>query len=311
MNTLQSLGVVVAISIAINPMSAHTIKPPTNKVYPKFDRQVVLNHIGEMSQDLEIKINSDVEKKIRYLIRKGKSHTETVLGRSVTYFPVVESYLKKYNLPNELKFLPVVESSLDIGAKSKVGAAGPWQFMKTTGRGYGLRIDNEVDERLDLLKSSDAAARYLSDLYKRFGDWPLALAAYNCGPTRVRKAINQRRSKNFWKVKSLLPKETQDYVAKFMATAYVMSYYQFYDLRPTYKDYDQQFVTTYKFYNGCNLADLAKRAGISVKVLKELNPSYMNGLVPENPYGSYIVLPALGVNLDFEMGLLDGAFGAN
>jgi len=267
--------------------------------YPKVDRHLILKHVGEMSANLDIKVNPLVEKKIKQMTKKGRHSTETLLGRSITYFPIFETYLKAYGLPQELKYLPVIESSLDLSAKSKAGAAGLWQFTRSTGRAYGMTIDGNIDERLDLHKSSDAAARLLSDLYKMFKDWPLALAAYNCGPTRVRKAINQRRSKNFWRIKSVLPKETQDYVVKFMATAYVMSYYQFYDLRPAYPDYDRQFVKTIKVYGANTLTNLSRESGISVQILKHLNPVYKKGIVPANPYGNFVVLPKLGIRTDF------------
>lgn len=272
---------------------------------------MILKQVSEMNSDLEIKINSLVEKRIISLTNRRRSETEQLLGRSSTYFPVFEAYLKAYNLPEELKYLPVIESSLILKSNSKAGAAGLWQFMKSTGKAYGLRIDSQVDERMDILKSSEAAARLLVDLHKMFGDWPLALAAYNCGPTRVRKAINQRRTKDFWNIKSLLPKETQDYVVKFMATAYVMSYYQFYDLRPSYPDYDLQFVKTLKFYGQNNIETLAKESGISVKVLQELNPSYKAGVIPANPYGNYVVFPKFGLNPAFRSSETERSFSLN
>jgi len=311
MSTVKTFCVVAGLLLTNNITKAHVVKPPTDNNYSKLDKSLVLQHVNEMNADLDIKLNTLVEKKIISLTSRKRSGTETLLGRASTYFPIFETYLKAYNLPEELKYLPVIESSLILNVNSKVGAAGLWQFMKSTGKAYGLRIDDQVDERLDILKSSEAAARLLVDLHKMFGDWPLALAAYNCGPTRVRKAINKRRTKNFWKIRSLLPKETQDYVVKFMATAYVMSYYQFYDLRPSYPDYDLQFVKTFKFYGENNLAALAKESGASVKVLKTLNPSYKTGVIPANPYGNYVVFPRLGLKPSFRSAETQGTYSSN
>ena len=244
-------------------------------------------------------LNRHVEKQVKRLISRGRHGVETVLGRSTTYFPVFEAYLEAYNLPTELKYLSVIESSLEQNAKSRVGASGLWQFMPRTGRAYGLKIDDNVDERLDLYKSSEAAARYLADLYKSFKDWPLALAAYNCGPTAVKKAIKKRKSRNYWNIRSLLPKETQNYVVKYMAMTYVMSYYQFFDLRPAYPDYDLQFVKAVKVYGEKSLAKLAKEAGATLAVVQKLNPSYKAGIVPANQYGNYVVVPKIGLNKKF------------
>ena len=277
--------------------NGYSDNPKSNST--RFSRQQVLEHFQEMNPALDLTLNRHVEKQIMLLTKRRKGGMETVLGRSSTYFPVLEAYLEAYNLPTELKYLAVVESSLEQNVKSKVGAAGLWQFMPKTGRAYGLRIDNEVDERLDMYKSSEAAARYLSDLYKRFKDWRLALAAYNCGPTRVVKAIRERKSRNFWKIRNLLPKETQHYVVKFMATTYVMSYYQFYDLRPSYPDYDLQFVKAIKIYGEKSFVKLAKESGAPLAVIKQLNPSYQTDIIPANPYGNYVVVPKVGLNRSF------------
>ncbi len=311
MSTVKTFCVAVSLLLASSTSKAHAIKPPAKNNFSKLNKHLVLKQVNEMNADLEIKLNSLVEKKIISLTARRRTEIEQLLGRAATYFPVFETYLKAYNLPEELKYLPVIESSLILNANSKAGAAGLWQFMKSTGKAYGLRIDDQVDERLDILKSSEAAARLLVDLHKMFGDWPLALAAYNCGPTRVRKAINQRRTKNFWKIRSLLPKETQDYVVKFMATSYVMSYYHFYDLRPNYPDYDLQFVKTLKFYGENSLTALSEESGISVKVLKKLNPSYKTGVIPSNPYGNYVVFPRLGLNTSFRSSEIDESISSN
>ncbi|NNE28724.1 MAG: lytic transglycosylase domain-containing protein [Saprospiraceae bacterium] len=260
----------------------------------------MIEHFQQMNPALEMTLNPHVEKRVKRMIRGGRRGTEIFLGRSATFFPVFEAYLEAYDLPTELKYLSVVESALKQDAKSKAGAAGLWQFMPRTGKAYGLDINQQVDERLDLFKSTESAVRYLADLHKSFKDWPLALAAYNCGPGRVRKAMKERRSRDFWNIRSLLPKETQDYVVKWMATTYVMSYYYFYDLRPAYPDYDLQFIKAIKIYSSKSLTRISKETGAPIAVLRKLNPSYKQGIVPSNPYGNFVVVPKIGLIKEYD-----------
>jgi membrane-bound lytic murein transglycosylase D len=149
-----------------------------------------------------------------------------MLGASNFYMPIFEEALEAYNLPLELKYLPVIESALNPKAVSRVGATGLWQFMLSTGKRYGLEVNTLYDERRDPVKASYAAAHYLRDLYKIFDDWNLVIAAYNCGPAKVNKAIHRAKGEtDYWKIYPYLPKETRGYVPAFIAANYIMNYY--------------------------------------------------------------------------------------
>ncbi len=162
----------------------------------------------------------------RYVI-KYPDQVQGLLARSDYYFPLFEEIFDAYNLPQELKYLAVIESALKPKAMSRAGAGGLWQFMRGTGKLYGLRIDEHIDERSDPVKATEAAARYLSDLYDIYDDWTLALAAYNCGPGNVKKAIRKAGGKkDFWKIYNYLPKETRSYVPIFVAATYAFHYYE-------------------------------------------------------------------------------------
>ncbi|MFT5765234.1 MAG: membrane-bound lytic murein transglycosylase D, partial [Saprospiraceae bacterium] len=220
--------------------------------------------------------------------------TEKLIGKSSMYFLMIDDSLRKYNLPRELKYMVIIESRCDIKVKSPAGAVGLWQFMPRTARKYGLKIDNYVDERCDPYKSTSAAMKYLSDLYARFGDWTLAIASYNCGEGRMQQAMRKAKSRNFWKVRKELPKETQLYIPKFIAATYLMDNYLFYDLHPAYPDYDVQMTKTVIVYERKSFKQIAEDTGYSVELIKRLNPAYKRGIIPPSAEGRYLILPRLG-----------------
>ena len=172
-----------------------------------------------------IEYNYSLERLIKTYLKTRKKSFSTLMSRAAYYFPMFEVQLDKYDIPLEIKYLAIVESALKPRAKSRVGATGLWQFMYQTGKQFDLKVSSYVDERYDPLKATEAACQYLSTLYKIFGDWDLALAAYNSGPGNVNKAI--RRSggqRNYWNIRSYLPRETAGYVPAFYATLYIFEY---------------------------------------------------------------------------------------
>jgi len=215
----------------------------------------------------------------------------TMLGKRLTYFPLFEQKLKEYGLPNDLKYLAVVESALNPKAVSRVGATGLWQFMPSTGSEYGLRTNSAVEDRSNPVKSTDAAARYLKDLYRQFDDWALALAAYNSGPTRVNSAIRKAGSRNFWNIMRFLPQETRNYVPAFIAATYICNFYQVHGLRPIDPDYDEQITDHIKVYDGLSFRDISDATGIDYDVIKTLNPGFKRDYVPPATDGHYVVVP--------------------
>lgn len=224
-----------------------------------------------------------------YAVRK-RVLVSKVLGLSEMYFPLFEESLAKYGLPMELKYLAVIESALNPSAKSKAGAMGLWQFMYQTGKLYGLKVTSYEDQRCDPRKATDAACEYLQFLYETFGDWQMALAAYNCGPGNINKAI--RRSggkKTYWEIRPYLPRETQGYVPSFIAVNYVMGYaaeHNLYAMIPK-KTFFQ--VDTVHIKQQVSFAQISKVLDIPVEDLEYLNPCYKKNTIPYNSDG-YCVL---------------------
>ncbi len=201
-----------------------------------------------------------------------------MLGLSSYYFPIFEKALKAYQIPAEIKYLPIIESSMNPHAISRVGATGMWQFMFGTAKAYGLTMDNFVDERKDPIQASYAAAAYFRDAYEELGDWLLAIAAYNCGKGNVTRAMEKANSRDFWEIRQFLPKETRDYVPAFIAAIYVMHYpslHQIETKKPS-MNYQTDTVLVNRFVA---LADVAKAIRYEESTLYGLNPSYKKKIV--------------------------------
>jgi membrane-bound lytic murein transglycosylase D len=238
------------------------------------------------------RLTSHVKSQIKRYVTNGYRDTERMLGRSVLYFPVFEHYLKQYNLPHELKYLPIIESRLNAKAKSAVGASGLWQFIPATGRAYGLTINDAIDERLNPYAATEAAAKMLAALYEDFGDWSLVLAAYNCGPARVKKAMRLSGGSDFWAVSQYLPKETRNYVPRYIAAAYIANYYTYHKIEPKFSKLMPLDVRTFRVYNYMRFRDIAYVTGVSATTLNYLNPGYMTGVIPVTSEGFLVTLPA-------------------
>ena len=252
-----------------------------------------------MNTPIDWKIDQVLQKRIKGLVTRGRKGMERFLGRGTIFFPIFELVLKEKGLPQELKYLPVIETGLHPKAKSHRGAVGLWQLMPGTARDYGLLIDEQIDERLDINKSTEAACQFLVDLYTEFEDWALAIAAYNCGPGRMKKAISRAQSRRYSDLKRYLPRETRTYLEKFVAITYLMNHYHFYDLRPRYPDYTLQMTQTLRIYSRKTFAQVARESGISVDVISYLNPAYYRGVIPRRQEGNLLILPRLGVANDY------------
>src|SRR6187402_2399982 len=225
--------------------------------------------------------NERVHAFINYFTVKDREYTRMMMRRKNLYFPIFEKYLAKYNLPDELKYLSIIESGLNPRAVSRVRAVGLWQFMSATGKYYGLSNNWYIDERMDPEKSTDAACRYLRDLYGMFHDWELALAAYNTGPGNVKRAI--RRSgykKSFWEIYPNLPRETRSYVPQFVAITYAMNYLDEHNFIDEGQEMTQTYDTLHvkKFFH---FETYAKLTGTCVEDLQKLNPSIQRNAVPD------------------------------
>ncbi len=238
----------------------------------------------------DYKLNPEIAKLIYEYTAKYKHDSEALLSKGDLYFPLIEKEIYSKGLPIDLKSLPIIESHLRPNALSRSGAAGMWQFMKKTARMMGLNVNREVDERKDVIKSTSAALDYLAFLYKSFDDWTLAIAAYNCGPGNVRKAMRAGKSRNFWKIRPHLPKETQRYVPKFMAISYLLNYH---DLHGIHVDVSalKDNPTTIALYDKTNFNDISLSTGLDIKEIKDMNPSYLRNYIPSSLDGNHLTLP--------------------
>jgi len=221
----------------------------------------------------------------------SKSETETLLGRSSTYFPIFDQQLKEYKLPAELKCITLLETELSNDDVSHAGATGIWQLMSDVKQEFGLRVDNEVDERYDLYRSTEAALKDLKRMYEAYGDWELALIGYNCGVGRLAEAYRRARSKDLSRVKKYLPVETQNYISKFVAFDYLMKNYRHHGLKPRLPSMDMQVVGNVKVYSYITLQQISDITSIPYQMVKSLNPQYGEGHVPASERGANVVLP--------------------
>ena len=260
-------------------------------IYPLLTYEYRLAKINEQTP-IRLDYNEQVQHYIDlYTIRQRKLFAK-IIGRSKYYFPLFEEQLEKYNIPLELKYLVVIESALNPEARSPSGAVGLWQFMYNTGKILGLKINSFVDERRDPYKSTEAACKYLSYLYRTFNDWQLAIAAYNGGPGVVRDAIEKSGGiTDFWKLRKYLPKQTQSYVPAFIAVNYAFNYIDEHNVTEKSFKYNFSQVDTIKGISGLYFSKIASQIDIPVKTLKLLNPEYKKQYIPKNKKNNILVLP--------------------
>ena len=228
-----------------------------------------------------IAYNPGLESVIKNYLKNRPKTMQRLMGLSHMYFPMFEEALDQYDIPLEVKYLAIVESALNPRARSRVGATGLWQFMFTTGKMYGLDVSSYVDERRDPIKSTEAAAKYLAKLYQIFGDWDLALAAYNSGPGNVNKAI--RRSggyENYWNIRPFLPRETAGYVPAFLATLYIFEYAEEHGFGPQKPMFHHMETDTIRVKQMITLDQVSEVTGVNVEELQFLNPSYKLDIIP-------------------------------
>lgn len=246
-----------------------------------------ISRLQSIDSYVDLSFNNTVKSVIELYTQRRPSTAEAVLGLSTYYFPMIEETFDRYNMPQELKYMAIIESALNASVRSRAGAQGLWQFMYQTGKFYGLQIDTYVDERCDPVKATDAAARFLSDLYGIYGDWHLAIAAYNCGAGNVNKAIRRAGSKrDYWHVYYYLPKETRGYVPAFIAAAYFMNYYLEHDLSPKLPDFP--IVTdTVMVNNYLSFEQVSTVLDIPMEDIQALNPQYRINIIPARPNCEY------------------------
>ena len=317
------LSSIVACSLAMQPISAQTTKQAKDTIVDKsivvpesmnkdlsdllhdwqidfssfqndcqqgsnvvFNDSIYIQRLHNMPSFMELSYNHVVRSYIDMYADRKRSQVAYMLALGDYYFPMFEQMLDKYGLPLELKYLPVIESALNPVAVSRVGATGLWQFMLKTGKGYGLEINSLVDERRDPIKSSEAAARYLKDLYTIYQDWNLVIAAYNCGPGNVNKAIARSGGKrDYWEIYFHLPRETRGYVPAFIAANYIMNYYADHNICPV-RINDYVALDTVHVNEEIHLQQISDILDIPLTELRRLNPQFKRDIIPGN-YKSY------------------------
>lgn len=247
---------------------------------PVFAKEIYIDRLSRIPSVIEMPYNDVVQKFIDRYSGRLRHSVSYMLGASNFYMPLFEEALEAYGLPLELKYLPIIESALNPTAVSRVGATGLWQFMLATGKQYGLNVNSLVDDRRDPVRSSYAAAHYLSDLYKIFGDWNLVIAAYNCGPEQINKAIRRSNGeRDYWQIYPYLPKETRGYVPAFIAANYIMTYYCDHNICPMTTRLPAMTDTVVVKRN-VHLEQVAAVCNIDIEQLRALNPAYRRDIVP-------------------------------
>jgi membrane-bound lytic murein transglycosylase D len=244
-----------------------------------------------MQRSIPLQYNSIVQSFVDYFIYKKPSFTKTMLERKNFYFPIFEKYLAKYNMPDELKYLSMLESGLNPKAISHAKAVGLWQFMKPTGKDFGLRVDEYVDDRMDIEKSTEAACKYFRQLYNIFGDWELVLASYNTGPGNLRRAIRRAGNiTNYWQLHPYLHKDTRAYVPQFTAIMYMMNHAHEYGIFP--EEIMEPIAVEKVIIDGyLDLETFSNMSGISIDDIQKHNPSILKGVLPSHSRGFELKIP--------------------
>lgn len=253
---------------------------------------VYKRRIASITSDFPLVFNERVKMYIDAYAFRKKNLTERMLGKSSLYYPYIEKILREKNLPHELKLLTMIESALQPNAESPKSAVGLWQIRYSTGKWLGLTIDSYIDERKDPYASSEAGIIYLKKLYDLYGDWWLAIAAYNCGPSNLNKVLaGKKGAKNYWDIEPYLPRETRNYVPAFIAMVYLYYFQEEHNLRPKFPDVSFKGVDTVRIYGKITFDEIVEHTGVDKKELVFLNPGLIRQVIPARKKGYRLVLP--------------------
>jgi len=263
----------------------------TNDMAVTFEDSVYIRRLYTLPTKMELVFNPVVRNYIEMYAGRRRNQVSYMLGEGKYYFPLFEEALDREGIPLELKYLPVIESALNPIARSRVGATGLWQFMASTGKMYDLEINSLVDERRDPAKSTDAAAKYLKDLYGIYGDWNLVIAAYNCGPGNVNKAIRRSGGQtDYWAIYPYLPRETRGYVPAFIAATYIMNYYNDHNICPV-ECSNPASMDSLVINKNVHFQQIADIINVSVEDLRQYNPQFKSDIIPGEYKGYALNLP--------------------
>lgn len=279
-----------------------TISDQAECLVEELPDSVYISRLAAINSPIPFIFNDQVKSYIKLYTQRRREQVENMLGLSDYYFPLFEAALDAKNMPLELKYLPIIESALNPQAVSRAGASGIWQFMYYTGKRYGLEINSYIDERRDPVKASYAAVDFLSDLYNIYRDWTLVIAAYNCGPGNVNKAIRRSGGKrDFWGIYYYLPRETRGYVPAFIAAAYTMTYAREHEFmtRPSFLPVATDTIMISKPLHFNQISEVMQ---IPVELIRELNPQYRRDVVPskDKPYPLRLAFDHSSLFVSFE-----------
>ncbi|MFT7054696.1 MAG: membrane-bound lytic murein transglycosylase D [Candidatus Endobugula sp.] len=294
-----SWSILLILIIGSNQSNAQVIETLTEDITPIYDYAPDFSYeemevrYNRLDLEIDIVFNEQVRAFINYFTVRNRSYTKEMIRRKEVYFPIFEKYLAKYELPAELKYLPIIESGLNPKAESGPKAVGLWQFMAPTARQQGLSIDWYVDERMDPEKSTEAACKYIKWLYGILGDWKMTLAAYNSGIGNVQRAMKRSNKDDFWEVYRYLPRETRSYVPQFAAILYAMEYADEHNLFVTDPLYPIDFEGI-EINQFVYLKAFAKESGIDLDILERLNPAIKKGAIPANNKNFKMRIPKEG-----------------
>lgn len=256
---------------------------------------VYTHRLRDLASPIPLAYNYIVKGYIDRYISPRYHTISRILGLSQYYFPMIEEELLRADLPIELRALPIIESALSATAVSPAGAVGLWQFMPATGKSYGLEINSLVDERRDPVRATEAACRYLKDLYAIYNDWTLAIAAYNCGPGNVNKAMARSGGKTFWEIYDYLPRETRGYLPAFIGASYAYTYHRLHDIEPEAAPIPLA-VDTVRIDHLMHFGQIASTIDLPVETLRLLNPQYKLDIIPATTRSYTLVLPQRNVS---------------
>jgi membrane-bound lytic murein transglycosylase D len=264
---------------------------PGDSVITEFPDSVYLERLSKINSIINLPYNNIIRNHIHVYTNRKREDFRAILGLMDYYFPMIEDIFDSYGLPAELKYMAVIESALNPNAVSRVGATGMWQFMYSTGRLYGLTINSIVDERRDPIKATHAAARYLKDMYSIFHDWALVIAAYNCGPGNVDKAIRRSGNrKDYWEIYYRLPRETRGYIPQYVAATYAINYYKEHKIQPLPLNIPIA-TDTLMVNKDIHLSQISEVMNIPLGELRALNPQYRTGFIPGSTKPQSLTLP--------------------
>lgn len=296
MSRILNIATAIYVGLMLSPFvglsSSDNVKETSSEFhFAEATDDVLEERLSNLYSEIDLRLTKDVKKYIVDYTIKYRYAAEDFLGRSSIYFPMFQEKLREKGIPDDIKCLAIVESNLKPNAVSPFGAAGLWQFMKSTGQLYDLNQDKYVDDRRNPEKSTEAAAAFLVDLYHKYGDWTLALAAYNCGPGNVNKAMRRSGKSDYWSIRQYLPRETQQYIPKLIAIIYVTQYYYAHELEPKQPEIDFQNTSSAKVWDGMSFKDISKNSGLDLELIKQLNPQYIRNYIPEHQGKHTLTLP--------------------